>query len=151
MSEASREIPLRSQAFFCSARWLQWKTPLFLGIVIFSNLAGDVCFRLGLRQAGHLLLELRGVYVEAILTPWIGFGLIFYLTWLLSQTLLFSWADLSYVLPMTSFGYALAALAGRLLLDELISPSRWLGVFFITLGILLVSLTPARSTLGKNG
>ena len=122
---------------------------MFLGILILSNLAGDVCFRLGLRQPANFLLELRAVYVKAMLTPWVGFGLAFYLTCMLSQSLLLSWADLSYVLPMTSFGYALAALAGRLLLDELVSPARWLGVFFITLGVLLVSLTPSRSTLAQ--
>jgi len=40
---------------------------------------------------------------------------------------LLSWADLSYVLPVTSVGYVLAALAGRLFLSEQVSPARWAG------------------------
>ena len=41
--------------------------------------------------------------------------------WLLSRMTLLSWADLSYVLPVTSIGYVLVALAGELFLHEAIS------------------------------
>jgi uncharacterized membrane protein len=80
------------------------------------------------------------------MTPWVGFGIASYLACTLAQMTLLSWADLSYVLPITSIGYALAALAGRLLLEEVIPPTRWIGLTFITFGVFLVSLTHPRNT-----
>ena len=130
-------------------RYLPYKTPLFLGLVIFSNLAGDVCFRFGLRHAGALFLKSPQAYLQAAMTPWVGFGIAFYLACTLAQMILLSWADLSYVLPVTSIGYALAALAGWLLLEEVIPPTRWIGLTFITFGVLLVSLTRPCNT-GRN-
>ncbi len=41
---------------------------------------------------------------------------------------LLSWADLSYVLPVTSIGYVLVALMGKLLLHEQITLKRWAGI-----------------------
>ncbi|MCU1261684.1 MAG: hypothetical protein JWO80_4569 [Bryobacterales bacterium] len=120
-----------------TANWLRWRTPLFLFLVIGSNLSGDICLRLGLRHWAD---------AHAILTLWVATGMTFYLIWLLAQMALFSWADLSYVAPITSIGYALAAIAGWLLLGEVISRGRWFGISLIVLGIVLVSRTPARTT-----
>jgi len=123
-----------------------WKTPVFLALMILSNLCGDVCLRLGLRDAGNLLTKsLRG-YFHAAFNPWVGVGMAFYLIWMLTQMALFSWADLSYVVPITSVGYALAAIAGWLFLGEIISNVRWFGITIIVFGVVLVSRTPARTT-----
>ena len=59
---------------------------------------------------------------------------------------LLSWADLSYVLPVTAIGYVLVALVGRLFLAEQISIKRWAGIGLIVAGVALVSLgTPPRT------
>jgi uncharacterized membrane protein len=57
---------------------------------------------------------------------------------MLSRMALLSWADLSYVLPVTSIGYVLVALAGKVLLDERISVTRWAGIALIMAGVALV-------------
>jgi drug/metabolite transporter (DMT)-like permease len=59
---------------------------------------------------------------------------------------LLSWADLSYVLPVTSIGYALSALAGRLFLHETVTPSRWAGILAIVVGVALVARTAPRES-----
>lgn len=142
----------RSLTSVAPARWLRWKTPLFVVLVIGSNLAGDVCLRFGLRHAGNMLNQSPRASLHAALTPWVGIGMLFYLVWMLAQMALFSWADLSYVVPITSVGYALAAIAGWVFLSELISPSRWLGISFIVFGVILVSRTRVRTTepVGKS-
>jgi uncharacterized membrane protein len=63
---------------------------------------------------------------------------------------LLSWADLSYVLPVTSAGYVLAAIAGRLFLREQISAARWTGIALIMSGVVLVGRT-THSTTGEDG
>jgi drug/metabolite transporter (DMT)-like permease len=67
-----------------------------------------------------------------------------------------SWADLTYVLPATSFGYVLLALVARFVLHEHVSPLRWLGIALITGGVGFIAggpeLThhPAHSTVDTN-
>ena len=47
--------------------------------------------------------------------------------WLLSRMTLLGWADLSYVLPVTSIGYVLSAVLGKVFFGEQITWQRWLG------------------------
>ena len=52
---------------------------------------------------------------------------------------LLSWADLSWVLPVTSIGYVVVALIGKVLLHETITGRRWAGIVLIVAGVALVS------------
>jgi drug/metabolite transporter (DMT)-like permease len=56
-----------------------------------------------------------------------------------------SWADLTYVLPTTAFGYVIIALLGKFWLNEQISPYRWAGIILITIGVGFVSQGPSRT------
>ena len=53
--------------------------------------------------------------------PWVALGVVLLIVWQLSRMALLSWADLSYVLPVTSVGYVLVALIGKVLLNEQIT------------------------------
>ena len=79
-------------------------------------------------------------YITVIFQPWVSIGVLLLIIWLLSRMALLSWADLSYVLPVTSVGYVLVALTGRILLNEQISARRWLGIVLIMSGVALVSM-----------
>jgi uncharacterized membrane protein len=61
------------------------------------------------------------------------------IVWQMSRMALLSWADLSYVLPVTSVGYVIVALIGKLLLNESITGRRWAGIVLIMAGVALVS------------
>ena len=50
-------------------------------------------------------------YIAALFNPWVALGVSLLIVWMLSQMTLLSWADLSYVLPVTSVGYVLANIA----------------------------------------
>ena len=52
-------------------------------------------------------------YITVLFRPWVALGVLLLILWLLSRMALLSWADLSYVLPVTSIGYVLVALAGQ--------------------------------------
>ena len=85
-------------------------------------------------------------YIKAIFNPWVLVGIALLILWTLSRMALLSWADLSYVLPVTSVGYVLAAITGTLFLGEHISAQRWLGTLLIMAGAILVGRTSARTT-----
>ena len=78
-------------------------------------------------------------YITALFEPWAALGVALLILWLMSRMTLLSWADLSYVLPVTSIGYVLVALAGRFLLNEQITERRWAGILLIVTGVTLVS------------
>jgi drug/metabolite transporter (DMT)-like permease len=69
--------------------------------------------------------------------------------WMLSRMTLLSWADLSYVLPVTALGYVLTALMGRFFLGEHVSLGRWAGIALIMGGVSMVGDTPIRTTSGR--
>ncbi|HEX6495978.1 MAG TPA: DMT family transporter, partial [Acidobacteriaceae bacterium] len=54
-----------------------------------------------------------------------------------------SWADVTFVLPATSFAYVVVALLSRFWLHEQITPARWLGIFCIVAGVGFVTRGPA--------
>ncbi|MFI5105558.1 MAG: EamA family transporter, partial [Terriglobales bacterium] len=54
-----------------------------------------------------------------------------------------SWADLTYVLPASAFGYVVTAFLSRFFLHEAVSPWRWAGVLLITCGVGLVARGPS--------
>ena len=129
---------------------LVFKTRLFALIVVLSNVLGNFSLTVGMRRVGRLLSFSPWAYIEALFNPWVALGVGLLIVWLLSQMTLLSWADLSYVLPVTAAGYVLAALAGKFFLDEQISATRWLGIFLIMAGVVLVGAThPSTREAGR--
>ncbi|HVN03103.1 MAG TPA: hypothetical protein VMT86_01730 [Bryobacteraceae bacterium] len=125
---------------------LRLKTRFFTFLVVLSSVCGNFSLSWGMRQFGRLASFSPLVYIRAVMNPFVALGITLLVVWLLSHMTLLSWADLSYVLPVTSIGYVLSALAGRLFLHEDISAYRWAGILLITAGVALVARTaPHRS------
>lgn len=114
---------------------LRSKTQLFTVIVVLSNALGNFALAWGMR--GRVTSGVAG-YLAAIFSPWVIVGITLLILWLLSRMALLSWADLSYVLPVTSLGYVASAFIGRYFLNEQITPTRWLGTGLIVAGTILV-------------
>jgi uncharacterized membrane protein len=126
---------------------LSVKTVVLTLIVTLSSVAGNFSLSWGMRRNGPHIFDSPLGYIRALFDPWVAAGVCLLLLWMLSQMALLSWADLSFVLPVTSAGYVLAAIAGRLFLAEQISPARWTGIALIMTGVMLVGRT-AHSTTG---
>jgi uncharacterized membrane protein len=127
-----------------SARLLL-KTRIFTALVVLSNVLGNFSLTLGLRRVGRLVSVSPVAYIQALFEPWVAIGVALLIVWLLSHMTLLSWADLSYVLPVTSVGYVLVALVGRFFLDEQITLARWAGIGLIVVGVSLVGRTSVRT------
>jgi len=117
---------------------LRWKTWVCVVVVVFSNAFGDFFMKRGLPDSVRLVSPLD--YIGMLFHPWVALGVALLILWQLSRLALLSWADLSYVLPVTSVGYVVVALIGRFLLDEAIHPRRWAGILLVMAGVALVSV-----------
>jgi drug/metabolite transporter (DMT)-like permease len=116
---------------------LKSKTRVFAIIVILSNAFGNFFLDRGMHGR---VTTTPSEYVAVILTPWVMAGITLLILWLLSRMALLSWADLSYVLPVTSLGYVASALIGYFWLNEHITPQRWAGTLLIVAGTVLVGM-----------
>jgi len=119
-----------------SAR-LRVKTWVCATIVVLTNVFGDFFMKRGMSAVPPIHSPLG--YIATLFQPWVALGVALLIAWQLSRMALLSWADLSYVLPVTSIGYVFVALLGRLLLDEQITSTRWAGIVLIVAGVALVS------------
>jgi drug/metabolite transporter (DMT)-like permease len=117
-----------------SAR-LRLKTWVCATVVVLSNVFGNFFLKRGMPPQ----LPTPLAYITVLFRPWVSAGVLLLILWLLSRMALLSWADLSYVLPVTSIGYVLVALAGKVLLHEQITARRWTGIVLIMAGVALVS------------
>jgi len=124
---------------------LRAKTWLFTAIVVFSNAFGDYFLKRGVPDSAQLTTPLQ--YIAALFQPWMALGIVLLIVWQTSRMALLSWADLSYVLPVTAIGYVLVAFIGKTLLHETITTTRWAGIVLIVAGVALVSFGSAISTV----
>lgn len=82
-------------------------------------------------------------YTAGLLTNWlVVVGTILLIVWMVAQLSMFTWADLTYVLPLTASSYILTALLSKYFLGEHISVTRWIGIAIISSGVFLVAETP---------
>jgi drug/metabolite transporter (DMT)-like permease len=118
---------------------------VLVGVAVFST-AGDSLLARGMKDLGGISLHNLSSLILAIFDPWVAGGILLLLAFFASYMSALSWADLTYVLPATSLGYVLVALAARFGFHEAISPTRWLGIALITAGVGFVAAGPSHTT-----
>jgi drug/metabolite transporter (DMT)-like permease len=106
---------------------------------VLLNALGNCCLSLGMRSKDAT------DYAGAMTNPWVIAGIVLLIGWLLSQLSLLSWADLTYVLPITAASYVGSALLGATVLHEHVKPARWAGIALIAAGIIVVGRTRHRT------
>jgi drug/metabolite transporter (DMT)-like permease len=124
---------LRSKTWACSA------------VVVLAQVFGNFFLKRGMPAELPTPLS----YITVLFHPWAALGVALLILWLLSRMTLLSWADLSYILPVTSIGYVLVAFVGRWLLDERITRVRWAGIVLIMAGVALVGGGSAPQTFDR--
>ena len=126
------------------------KTRISLLIIIVANAVGNVLLSRGMRQVGSIAsyspLELVAGGLRAATNPYVLAGVGFLIVFFVAHMVVLSWADLSYVLPMTSVGYIVVTALSWWWLGEQVRPLRWAGTVVIMMGVALVGRTPARTT-----
>jgi len=122
---------------------------LTLAVIAF-NVSGNYFLDVGMRSVGQILSLSPLDYLKVFANASILLGVTLQAFWLISQLSLLSWADLTYVLPVTSVSYILATILGAVFLKEHVSGAHWGGVSLIVLGVMIVGRTRPRTAPGDH-
>lgn len=121
-----------------------------MALVVVLSSAGNVLLSVGMKQVGAVHVGSIASLVEAGLataaSPAVWLGVASLILFFVCYLLLLSWADYSFVAPVTAIGYAVVPLLGWSLLGDQVSGLRWAGIGVICVGVALVSRTPPRTT-----
>lgn len=120
------------------------KTLLLLSSLITFSSLGEILSSKGMKQVGRVSFNLRallGTGWRMIRNPYLACAVTSMALAFFSFISLLSYADLSFVLPLTSVTYVTNTLGARFLLKERVSRERWLGTLLVTGGVSLVSLS----------
>jgi drug/metabolite transporter (DMT)-like permease len=129
---------------------LALKTYMTLGVMVIVGPAGNALLSAGMRRvaapAPWTAASLAGAAARAVNSGAIWLGLACLVVYVMAEMMVLSWADYSYVQPVSAASYPVVALLGYAVLREDISPTRWLGVAVICLGVLFIGRTSPRTT-----
>jgi drug/metabolite transporter (DMT)-like permease len=116
---------------------------LILLAVMLTASVGDILLSHGMTQVGPVSLAHLGLLLAAMRNPWVITGILCLLGFFASYLTALSWADLTFVLPSTAFGYVVVALLSKFWLHETISLYRWAGILLIVCGVGFVANGPS--------
>jgi drug/metabolite transporter (DMT)-like permease len=119
---------------------------LILLAVMLTASVGDTLLSHGMTQVGPVTLAHLGMLLAALRNLWVITGILCLLGFFASYLTALSWADLTFVLPSTAFGYVVVALLSKFWLHETISPYRWAGILLIVCGVGFVANGPSLTT-----
>ncbi len=116
---------------------------IFIALIVVTNTLGNLFLAFSMSGMPDFNGRNLLAYTREILTsPWFAGGVAMLALWMVAQLSMYTWADLSYILPVTASAYALTAILGKFFLGERISIARWSGIVLISFGVVLVSETP---------
>ena len=127
---------------------LRVQTLVFVVLMVAASSVGDIFLKQGMERIEVQVnpASLGSAFAQTVVSGRIWLGIACLLFSFVLYLMLLSWADYSYVMPVSSFGYAVVALLGVLVLGESVSPGRWAGVALICVGVALVGRTEPRTT-----
>ena len=118
---------------------------VFIGIVVLSGTAGDICVTYAMKRIGavnsfrpSVVLPMLG---RAFGLPWMWLGIALMAIAFFSLLLLLSWADASLVVPATALSYVTGAFGAKFVLGEKVAGVRWIGVLLVCIGVALLSFS----------
>jgi drug/metabolite transporter (DMT)-like permease len=129
------------------------RTYSLLGIFVLLRAFGNLSLAWGTKHFPETLAANPLSYLRAMLSPLVTMGIALLILAMLLRMAILGVADLSFVLPLTAVGYVFAALLGKFILHEDVTPARWAGTALIFIGVALVGSTPPNTTpnIGKAG
>ncbi len=128
---------------------LRLKTLIMVLLMVVCANTGDLLLKRGMLQIGEVTVSFSGLsqaLISTIHNGTIWLGILFLIGFTLCYMTAVSWADYSYVMPAGAFGYAIQTMLAVIVLHEVVTPRRWIGVAMICIGVLLVGQTKPNTT-----
>ena len=123
------------------------KTLAMLIPAVLAQAVGNVFLSMRMKEIGNgSWFNLLPRAVESP-TVWLGTVLLMVSFILFASSL--SWADLSFVIPAVSMEVAVNVVLANYFLHEVISLTRWAGVLFISLGVIMVMRSESQKAIRK--
>jgi drug/metabolite transporter (DMT)-like permease len=124
------------------------KTAIVLSLAVCAQAVGNTCLSKGMKEiaAASRMGESFSpvILLLALESPLIWLGILLLLLFFALFAAALTWADLSFVLPASSFGYILNVALAHRFLGEPVSPMRWAGTGLIIFGVILVAKTAGK-------
>ena len=120
------------------------KTFLLFCSLIGGSSLGEILSAKGMQQIGDISLRPRalvGAILRMVRNPYLIGGVACLAVSFFSFISLLSYADLSFVVPLTAVSYITNTLGARFFLGERISRERWMGTVLVAFGVALVSIS----------
>ena len=118
---------------------------LILLAVMLTASVGDTLLSRGMAQIGPVDLHHLPLLWHALFNPFIASGIVLLIGFFACYMTALSWADLTFVMPATAFGYVVVALLSRFWLHEHLSLYRWGGIVLIVCAVGFVAGGPSRT------
>ena len=120
------------------------KTFMVIAFAALSAAVGETLLSYAMKKTGQMDMANPSHWTNLISlvvrNPYIFAGVVFLAVYFFLYLIALSWADLSFVLPLTAVSYIFAAMLAKFFLGEEVSWLRWTGTIIITIGILFVAL-----------
>jgi drug/metabolite transporter (DMT)-like permease len=128
---------------------MAYRTYSLVGVFVLLRAFGNLSLSWGTKHFPETLAANPLVYLRAMVSPLVTVGIAMLILAMLLRMAILGVADLSFVLPLTAIGYVFAALLGKFILHEDVTPGRWAGTALIFIGVALVGTTPQDTTRGE--
>jgi drug/metabolite transporter (DMT)-like permease len=130
------------------------KTYVLIAIMIVAGPTGNLLLAKGMKSVGEVKLwplsGLLAIFPRVFGSPIIWFGIASLITFIVANMLALSLADYSFVQPAAALGYGVVAVLGYFVLQESVSPLRWVGIAVICFGVAFIRNTHPRTTENPN-
>ncbi len=112
-------------------------------VVLFATACvavGETLLSVGMKQVGKSGAEGFRMLLAAVTNGHVVGGTALMALYFGLYALALSWADISFVLPLTAVSYLLVAFLAKFWLHEGVTPARWAGTALIVIGVIVVGL-----------
>ena len=114
---------------------------LMFFIVVFGTV-GEIFVSRAMKENGEVKnfrpVALLAVILRALRVKWMWLGVGMMAVGFFSLLVVFSFANVSFVVPVTALSYVVGALGGRFFLGERVNLQRWIGILLVCAGVTLV-------------
>jgi drug/metabolite transporter (DMT)-like permease len=126
------------------------KTFVVAFLAALSAAIGEALLSYAMKRGGQVDMSQFSHWVNLVMSvvrnSYIFIGVVFLAVYFFLYLIALSWADLSFVLPLTAVSYIFAAILARVFLKEDVTWLRWTGTVVIIIGITLIALDGRQRT-----